>query len=60
MFGAAVEKALEHREEFRLVEQEGVMPLVRFDLDEADIGGDRIERVDDHAALIAGRQDLDE
>ena len=34
-------------EEFRLVEQEGVVALVGLDLDEAHIGGDGVERMHD-------------
>ena len=34
-------------EQLRLVQQEGVVALVGLDLDEADIGGDRVQRVHD-------------
>src|SRR5882724_8349221 len=56
MLGAAIEEAVQGGGEFRLVEQEGVMALVALDLDEADIGGDRVERVHDGAALGRGEQ----
>src|SRR5579875_3048573 len=63
MLGAAVEETSERRVEFRLVEQEGVMPFVGRDLDEAHIGGGGVEGVDDLAVLrgrikpVAGERD---
>src|SRR3546814_11926484 len=58
MLGAAVEKAAEHPDEFRLVQQEGVVPLVALDLDEADIRRDRVQRVDDVAAFRSRKQPI--
>ena len=53
--GGADQEAAQGRLEFRLVEQEGVVALVALDLDEADIGGDGVERLD-HGAALAGRE----
>ncbi len=55
MLGGAVEKARQRRVELGLVEQEGVVALVGLDLDEADIGRDRVERMDDGAAFRVGK-----
>src|SRR5262245_54775719 len=54
--GAAVEEAAQGGKEFRLLEQEGVMPLVALDLDEADVGGDGVEGMDEGAALARREQ----
>ena len=51
MLGAAGRKPRRVASELRLVQQEGVVALVGLDLDEAHIGGDRVERVHDGAAL---------
>src|SRR5579883_3353335 len=56
MLGAAGEKAAQGREQFGLVQQEGVVPLVALDLDKADIGGHRVERMHDLAALRGREQ----
>ena len=57
------QKAAQGREQLRLVQQERVVALVGLDLDKADIGGDRVQRVHDGAALrgreqpVAGERD---
>src|SRR5690349_1172907 len=56
MFRAAREETAEHAIELRHVEQEGVMARVALDLDEADIGRNRVQRIDDHAALARREQ----
>jgi len=48
-------ETLEGREHFRLVEQEGVVALVGLDLDEAHIGGRRVQRMDDLAVSDGGK-----
>src|SRR6185437_7646410 len=66
MARAAVEETAQRREEFRLLEQERVVTLVGLDLNEADIRRDRVERVNDGAALprriepVAGERDQTE
>ena len=61
--GAAGHKAAQCREQLGLVQQKRVMPLVGLDLDEADIGGDRVEGMDQGPAFggrkqpIAGERD---
>ena len=52
--GTGVEKAPDGRKQFRLVEQEGIVTFIAFDLDERDVGGDGVERLDD-LAVVARR-----
>src|SRR5690606_2559415 len=56
MLGTAGDEAAQRREQFRLVEQERVMSLVALDLDEADIGRDGVQRMDDGAVLCRRKQ----
>ena len=56
MFGGAFEEARQGGVKLRLVEQEGVVALVGLDLDEADIGGYGVQRMDDRPAFGGGEQ----
>src|SRR5450830_604791 len=54
----AVEEAAHNAEQFRLVEQEGVVALVGDDLGERDAGTRRVERVHDRARLGGRKQPI--
>src|SRR5471030_3335562 len=54
--GRSVQEAAQRLLEFRLVQQEGVVALVALDLNEADIGGNRVQRLHHRAALPRGEQ----
>src|SRR5712671_5906554 len=63
VLGTAGQKSAQGGEQLRLLQQEGVVPLVGLDLDKADVGGDGIQRVHQRATLgsweqpIAGERD---
>ena len=50
------EEAADRGEQFRLVEQEGVMAAVGLDLDEGDRGAGGVQRMHDRAALLGREQ----
>jgi len=62
MLRATVEESPQDLEEFRLIEQEGVVTLVAFDLDERHIGRRRVERAFPRAVFtwpdVAGGGDV--
>src|SRR6267378_805047 len=58
MLGAAGQEAAQGREQLRLVQQKSVVTLVGLDLDKADIGGHRIQRMHQGAALRSRKQPI--
>src|SRR3982074_1904920 len=58
MLGAAGQEAAQGCEQLRLVQQKSVVTLVGLDLDKADIGGDRVQRMHQGAALRGREQPI--
>src|SRR5271167_3273360 len=56
MLGAPGQKAAQGLEQLGFVQQEGVMAVFRGDLDKADIGRDRVQRVNQLAAFRCREQ----
>src|SRR5579862_7665428 len=51
-----IEKAAHRRKHFRFVEKEGIVSAIRFDLDEADIGSNRVQGMGDTFVLAGGKK----
>ena len=54
-FGGTVDETAENHVEIRFIEQEGIVALVTFDFDTADIARRGIERVGQLAAFGGGK-----
>src|SRR5205814_4967983 len=58
MLGTAGQKAAQCREQLRLVQQKRIVALVGLDLDKADIGRDRVQRMHQGAAFRGREQPI--